>query len=339
MEELIEMKLASLRKKYEDNQQFIKSRVLELKTVIETATCTLKSLTSDFYKSGFSRHVKAMMPILIREQKDKVVTYKKEQQRLLENWGEDNETAEFLLEAQDYLRIGSNCSESLMDEFRQKFLSETIVKPKMTRVMARKELMEAEMESQVSNSVDLLTQDLEHELFHGTSTVTKTIPYQRFVYFREFLRQKQGKTRVKVPKFVVAAVIENLTMNNIRILTASEKQVLKALRKSNLEDYRELLPMLMKTLNRKYKMLDLPKNVEQLLCLNFAKLEVAFRNGQKLRGKNWFQRKSMLSLPFLCRQICKENNLKDFINCWQLSKSEKILQRHLETYVKIKKFL
>jgi hypothetical protein len=344
MNDLIELKLAQLRQKYELNQNFIRTRVFELKEIIATATLTLDSLTSDFYKTGFSRHVKAMLPILISEQKDKIKKHKDELAKLLSQWQEDTETDEFLLDAQDYLRMSADASESVQEEFKRKYLPELVPNlnpnPKLTRAKARQILNEARIEFESQDvDKDNLTQELEHELFSLTSTVSKTMPYQRFVYFREFLRQKQGKTRVKVPKFVIAAVIENLTMNLIRIKEASESDIRKALRQTNLISYRELVPLLLRLFNRRNEVLDLPKEVEELLLANFIRIEKAFQRGLKLKGKNYFKRKSILSLPYLCQQICLENNLEDWAKYWSVSKCPKILQRHKETYVKIKNFL
>lgn len=334
------MKLAQLRQKFESNQQFIRTRVFEVKSIIDSATLTLESLTSDFYKTGFSKRVKAMLPILIVEQRDRITSHKNELTKLLDQWQNDSETQDFLLEAQDYLRMGAVVSDSVLLEFKQRFLPELVPVEKMTRKKARCELSAAQMDFEMQDmGKDNLTEELEHELFSLTSSVTKTLPYQRFVYFREFLRQKQGKTRVKIPKFVSDSVSTYLTKVGVDIRNATETDIRKALKATNLISYRELVPLLLLKFNRRNNVLDLPKDVERLLWRGFEKLEKAFQRGIRLKGKNYFNRKSILSLSFICRQICLENNLFEYAKFWKVSKSPKILRRHKDTYVKIKEFI
>lgn len=355
MHRLIERKLKQLKDCREAEVEFLKERVPELRARIANSKLLIKSLSSDFYKKKFSSQVKLTLPKLITEEKERLGKFVAELDALEERVSEDVSTNEFLLEAQDYFRVPDNCSHSLLEEFRKKYLPgelpvSKVVKVKEKRSRHAREKCEncggdwgdIECESCLlcaNVRGDKLTSNVENERFSGNSSMQTIADYERLVYFKEFLRQKQGKTRVAIPDVVLSKVISELSLSGVSLASAKEKDVRKILVRSGFSTFCELTLSILAKINPSYELLLIPDCVEKMLCKRFLELDKAFRKGQETKGKMCFGRKSMLSYNYLCREICAENNFSKFLNCWKISKSFKVQQKHKETFLKIKEFI
>lgn len=164
-------------------------------------------------------------------------------------------------------------------------------------------------------------------LFNNGFSTRHKVPYQRILYFREFIRQRQGLENVRIPNTVLKVVKDQL-------LVAEEEACRKLLLANGLGYFGEHAPLLLKTLYGKlYKPLRLSLYQEQVLMEEYTTLEKRF---QTLKStKQLTGRKSMLSLSFICYMISEAHGWLDTLKYWRVSKRQDTLMQHMLTYKRL----
>lgn len=188
-------------------------------------------------------------------------------------------------------------------------------------------------------SRDRLLINSAHLHFEET-TLQSVVPYNRLIYFREKLRQLQGKSKVKIPFIVTNAMIEECVDNDIPFHNLSPALVRKFLRKRGLDHYLEQVPAIRRAVCPQLQPPDIPDELFKLLCNQFVRLDQVFSREYAKMGIKAFGRKSMISIPLICKLTCDEHpNWKSFQFPWKISSSKKVLSEQKRVYYQLKSLL
>jgi hypothetical protein len=163
------------------------------------------------------------------------------------------------------------------------------------------------------------------EAFNACASVTPKAPYMRVIYFREFLKQVQGKSRVTIPNVVLDAVRD-----------CAPRDMRKTLLKAGFSSFSEHLPLILSIVNPSFKPIDLNPEVEKMLVKRFTKMSNRYDDLKRKYGVMYFRRKSFIPYPFFCYKVCEEEGLPNLLPIWKVTKSKALRQKHETLYQEIK---
>lgn len=356
MQTLLDQKFAELTSRRQLELIFVKLRVPVLFKAIKTTKETISdlSLLRRAIPQRFSDVAHRLIPIEVNKLRQALLKDEDEYTRLTSLLNEDKVLLEFLMNAKDYLYMNpEDVGVALQEEFKTLFLPHLCCETKKTRATMivsgpfcnhcdayTEFFVDPEQATEVCSvcataKTDRVTSSSSCAML-DERCLSNTEPYKRLVYFREFLRQLQGKTRVQIPEAVLLNVKTEINKETTSI---QDQDVRKALRKLGFSSLIEHVPAILSKLNPTFNPVEISSTVLNVLCSEFAKLDTAFMKYKQSRKKYKQPRKSMLSYNFICHKICEEKNFKSYANIWKISKSEKMRKKHEDTYVQIKSFI
>jgi myosin heavy subunit len=157
-------------------------------------------------------------------------------------------------------------------------------------------------------------------------SAVRVYTYKRLNHFREYIRQRQGKSHVFVPEQVWTDIKAELRkffcppeQYRARLTFQLMAQVLKRL---GLAKYFEHTRYLTKRLNPNAPVLDMPSARECRLYQRFTELEVPF---EKFKKAVVATRKNFLSYPVVSYKLCELEGWHEYLPHFKLLKSRELL--------------
>lgn len=150
--------------------------------------------------------------------------------------------------------------------------------------------------------------------------------YKRLNHFREYLRQRQGKSHVYLPPSIWDKIKAELAKfhclpenYNTRLTFQLMEQVLKRLQLNKYYEHTRYLTM---RLNPNIKTLDIPAARECRMCQRFTELEAPF---EKFKHTIVKTRKNFMSYPFVAWKIAELEDWPEYLSHFKLLKSGELL--------------
>jgi len=124
--------------------------------------------------------------------------------------------------------------------------------------------------------------------------------YKRLNHFREYIRQRQGKSHPKIPDDIFTIIGKEIKKYYNK--TPSCKDIHHYLKKFKLADYYEDVPLITKRFNPKCDVLNLSSMEEEKLCILFVQTEAPYEKHKKAIRST---RKNFMSYPYVCYKLCE----------------------------------
>lgn len=154
---------------------------------------------------------------------------------------------------------------------------------------------------------------------------TRPCTYRRINHFKEYLRQVQGKSKVKVRKVVYERLRNELKKYRIQSERATPHIVRRMLRAAGLQKFYEHVPAITSHINpRGYSPIFIPEDREEELANMFQRTETPFI---KCRSDVQRTRKNFMSYPYVCYKLCELKGWDEYLRAFPLLKSEELLIR------------
>lgn len=147
--------------------------------------------------------------------------------------------------------------------------------------------------------------------------------YRRVNHMREFLRQQQGDSNLKVPVACLDSVRTELRKRRISVYEVGYVVVRNILKKmENCEKLVEHAQHITRLLNPNYRPLCIEPEHQFRICQRFMEIEAPF---EAIKKQVSMRRKNFLSYPFCAYKICELEGYTQYLPHFKLLKSNELL--------------
>jgi len=144
--------------------------------------------------------------------------------------------------------------------------------------------------------------------------------YKRLNHFREYIRQRQGKSHPKIPEDIFSIIRKEIKKYYNK--TPSCGDIHYYLKKFKLADYYEDVPLITKKFNSGCDILNLSSMEEEKLCLLFVQTEAPYEKHKKSIRST---RKNFMSYPYVCYKLCEMIGMEQHMKYFPLLKTDSLI--------------